>query len=233
MARRPRPTDETLIELFLDMLAAERGASANTLDAYRRDLDRFFRRPRRPRTGASRPPAATTCARISARLEQARPRRGLGGAAAVGDPPALSLPLQRGPSRRRSGRGDRGAEARPQPAEGAVGQAGRRSAGAGATPATTAERRCRSGCAPRGSPACSRCSTPPACASPSWWRCRRPRRGATSACWWCAARAAASGWCRSTTPPSAPWPTISRCAREAKADRNRNGCSRRSARAAT
>ena len=38
MARRPRPTDQSLIELFLDMLAAERGASANTLDAYRRDL---------------------------------------------------------------------------------------------------------------------------------------------------------------------------------------------------
>ena len=31
-------SDETLIELFLDMLAAERGAGANTLSAYRRDL---------------------------------------------------------------------------------------------------------------------------------------------------------------------------------------------------
>jgi integrase/recombinase XerD len=41
MARRPRPSNETLIELFLDMLAAERGASANTLDAYRRDLADF------------------------------------------------------------------------------------------------------------------------------------------------------------------------------------------------
>jgi integrase/recombinase XerD len=41
MARRPRPSNETLIELFLDMLAAERGASANTLDAYRRDLTDF------------------------------------------------------------------------------------------------------------------------------------------------------------------------------------------------
>jgi integrase/recombinase XerD len=30
--------DENLVELFLDMLAAERGASRNTLDAYRRDL---------------------------------------------------------------------------------------------------------------------------------------------------------------------------------------------------
>ena len=35
MARRPRQSDETLIELFLDMLAAERGAAANTLAAYR------------------------------------------------------------------------------------------------------------------------------------------------------------------------------------------------------
>jgi integrase/recombinase XerD len=38
MARRPRPSNETLIELYLDMLAAERGASQNTLEAYRRDL---------------------------------------------------------------------------------------------------------------------------------------------------------------------------------------------------
>jgi integrase/recombinase XerD len=38
MARQPHASNETLIELFLDMLAAERGASANTLDAYRRDL---------------------------------------------------------------------------------------------------------------------------------------------------------------------------------------------------
>jgi integrase/recombinase XerD len=41
MARRPRPDNEALIELFLDMLAAERGASANTIDAYRRDLTEF------------------------------------------------------------------------------------------------------------------------------------------------------------------------------------------------
>ncbi len=41
MAPRPRHTDETLIELYLDMLAAERGAAANTLDAYRRDLTDF------------------------------------------------------------------------------------------------------------------------------------------------------------------------------------------------
>ena len=41
MGRRPRASSETLIELFLDMIAAERGASANTLDAYRRDLGDF------------------------------------------------------------------------------------------------------------------------------------------------------------------------------------------------
>jgi len=36
MARRV--SDEALVELFLDMLAAERGAGKNTLDAYRNDL---------------------------------------------------------------------------------------------------------------------------------------------------------------------------------------------------
>jgi len=38
MARRPRASDETLVELFLDMQAAERGAGENTLGAYRNDL---------------------------------------------------------------------------------------------------------------------------------------------------------------------------------------------------
>jgi integrase/recombinase XerD len=38
MARPPQHSDDKLIELFLDMLAAERGASANTLAAYRKDL---------------------------------------------------------------------------------------------------------------------------------------------------------------------------------------------------
>ncbi len=37
--RRPRASDELLVELFLDMLAAERGAGENTLTAYRHDLD--------------------------------------------------------------------------------------------------------------------------------------------------------------------------------------------------
>jgi integrase/recombinase XerD len=37
-ARRPAPSDAKLIELFLDMQAAERGAGENTLAAYRNDL---------------------------------------------------------------------------------------------------------------------------------------------------------------------------------------------------
>ena len=38
MARRPTASDKALVELFLDMQAAERGAGKNTLDAYRNDL---------------------------------------------------------------------------------------------------------------------------------------------------------------------------------------------------
>ena len=38
MTRRRQASDEALIDLFLDMLAAERGAGKNTLDAYRNDL---------------------------------------------------------------------------------------------------------------------------------------------------------------------------------------------------
>jgi len=38
MTRRQRASDETVVELFLDMLAAERGAGENTISAYRNDL---------------------------------------------------------------------------------------------------------------------------------------------------------------------------------------------------
>ncbi len=38
---RPKTSDAKLINLFLDMLAAEQGAGPNTLDAYRRDLEDF------------------------------------------------------------------------------------------------------------------------------------------------------------------------------------------------
>ena len=38
---RSRTSDAKLMNLFLDMLAAEQGAGPNTLDAYRRDLTDF------------------------------------------------------------------------------------------------------------------------------------------------------------------------------------------------
>src|SRR5579864_9096561 len=38
---RAKASDGRLIDLFLDMLAAEQGAGNNTLDAYRRDLTDF------------------------------------------------------------------------------------------------------------------------------------------------------------------------------------------------
>ncbi|MBN8956959.1 MAG: site-specific tyrosine recombinase XerD [Rhizobiales bacterium] len=41
MPRKRAATDSGLVSLFLDMLAAERGAALNTLAAYRRDLDDF------------------------------------------------------------------------------------------------------------------------------------------------------------------------------------------------
>src|ERR1039457_428623 len=41
MARTAQGSDDTLIELFLDMLAAERGAGPNTLAAYGGDLRDF------------------------------------------------------------------------------------------------------------------------------------------------------------------------------------------------
>src|SRR5260370_29967959 len=39
--RSSKTSDAKLINLFLDMLAAEQGAGDNTLDAYRRDLTDF------------------------------------------------------------------------------------------------------------------------------------------------------------------------------------------------
>ena len=41
VARQAKNSDAGLIELFLDMLSAERGASRNTLAAYARDLADF------------------------------------------------------------------------------------------------------------------------------------------------------------------------------------------------
>lgn len=56
MARQSKAADDTLLALFLDMLAAERGAGANTLSAYRSDLGdlaAFLRERRRTLANAA------------------------------------------------------------------------------------------------------------------------------------------------------------------------------------
>ena len=58
-----------------------------------------------------------------------------------------------------------------------------------------------------------------ACASPNLWRCRLRRRAATPGSSSCAARATKSASCRSTTPPSARWPTIWRLLPKRAAER--------------
>ena len=110
MGRRPRASNETLIELFLDMIAAERGASRNTLDAYRRDLADFS--ADLPGRRTLPPPTAMNCApswTLAKRGLAPRPWRGASrqSASFIGS-------LQRRPPLGRSGRRDRGAEARPR-----------------------------------------------------------------------------------------------------------------------
>jgi integrase/recombinase XerD len=63
-----RPSDGALIALFLDMLAAERGAAANTLAAYRRDLDDYAAALRAARSGTAAASTADVRAYL-ARLE--------------------------------------------------------------------------------------------------------------------------------------------------------------------
>ncbi len=54
MVRRPNASDDGLIELFLDMLAAERGAGENTLAAYRNDLSDLAAHLRAAKTSIAR-----------------------------------------------------------------------------------------------------------------------------------------------------------------------------------
>jgi integrase/recombinase XerD len=59
------PAPERLGALFLDMLAAERGAAGNTLAAYRRDLDDYFAYLKEAGTGPLQAEAATVRAFIA------------------------------------------------------------------------------------------------------------------------------------------------------------------------
>ncbi len=58
-------TDAKLINLFLDMLAAEQGAGDNTLDAYRRDLTDFSEFLGRKRHRTLPAPEPRRCGTIS------------------------------------------------------------------------------------------------------------------------------------------------------------------------
>ena len=231
MARRPTASDEALVELFLDMLAAERGAGDNTLDAYRNDLADFSAHLHAAGRGIAsadtddlrgflgaldeRGFAASSLARRLSAMRQLY--RFLYAEGIRSDDPAAVL---EGPKRGRSV---------PKvltiaEVDGLLAQARRDMEDKTKPPA--------SACARRGSCACSKSSTRPDCAFPNWWRCRPQPPSATSACWWCAARATRNGWCRSTGG-QARHGRLSRAARRGRARRRRkrNGCSRRSARA--
>ena len=65
MAARKSPTDERLIALFLDMLAAERGAGANTLSAYGRRSCRISPSTLATAKKSMRVPRQMTCATTS------------------------------------------------------------------------------------------------------------------------------------------------------------------------
>src|SRR6266403_1299191 len=152
--RSSKPPDAKLIHLFLDMLAAEQGAGANTLDAYRRDLSDFSEFLARAgksfahvETEGLRDYLADLDARgfksssVARRLSAMRHLfRFLLNEKIRGDDPAAILS---GAKRRKPHRS--------------------------------------SGFARRDYIACSRCSMPPVCGYRNWWRCRFRPRGATLA----------------------------------------------------
>ena len=117
--RSSKTSDARLINLFLDMLAAEQGAGDNTLDAYRRDLTDFseFLAALRAELCRRRNPGVARLPRRSRRTRLQIVERG---APAVGDAAPVPLPAQRADSQRRSGRDPVRAKARPRPAESAV-----------------------------------------------------------------------------------------------------------------
>src|SRR3982074_803173 len=127
MPRPPRTSPQRLTGLFLDMLAAERGAGPNTLEAYTRDLDDLAAHLAGTKTTIATP--ATADLRAYLGTLAAGSRQGARGAPALGDPPALPFPLCGRTSPRRSGGRDRGAQARARAAESALDRRGRPAAG--------------------------------------------------------------------------------------------------------
>ena len=183
MARPAHDADDTLIELFLDMLAAERGARENTLQAYRRDLADFGACLRQAGSAHRDAHRATTSAAISARLSE----RGFQSSSVARKLSAIRQLYRflyaEGHRKRRSRRDAGRTATRPRLAEDPFDQRRRPPADGMRAPAMHDEAAPRrSGCARRGCIVCSNCSTPPACGCRSWSRCRPPPRGATSAC---------------------------------------------------
>ncbi len=66
MSPGKNPSAAGLIEAFLEMMSAERGAGVNTIDAYRRDLQDFAPHPKKGLMGASRDEIKSWLVRLSA-----------------------------------------------------------------------------------------------------------------------------------------------------------------------
>ena len=166
-----------VVALFLDMLAAERGAGENTLAAYRRDLADFaahLRPPAAASTSRNRRPARLLWRALpNAALRRRRWRGGCRRSASsivfstrkgnASDDPAAVL---EGPKR---------ARALPKIADD---RRSRRLLAQARDQTETADQPAGTLRAAR-LPAWSKSSTPPACAFPNWWRCRPRRPGAT------------------------------------------------------
>jgi integrase/recombinase XerD len=169
---RSGKSDAGLISLFLDMLAAEQGAGSNTLDAYRRDLvdfSEFLARAGNDFTGAETQALRDYLADLDGRgFKSSSMARRLSAIRHLfrfllnerirSDDPAAILS---GPKR---GRGLPKVLSLPD-----VDRMLTR-----AKELMTSRR--RDGSVHCGSTACWKCSTPPACASPNWCRCRCRRR---------------------------------------------------------
>ena len=164
MTRRPRSSDEALVELFLDMLAAERGAGANTLAAYRNDLEDLSAHMRASRTHDGRRDD-----RRSARIYCEPVRAWLQGifacASPIRGPPALSVPLCGRTTQRRPGRSPGGAETWTTVAQSAFDRRCRStSEERRRQTARTPSSRLRNACGPHACYACWKSFMPPACA---------------------------------------------------------------------
>src|SRR5208283_2692675 len=110
-----RNSDDRLIALYLDMLAAERGAGTNTLSAYGRDLGDFSRHLKYARSSIAK--ADTDELRGYLNELSRRGLRVTTVARRLSAIPALPLSLRRRSPWRRSGRRARRPQARAHAAE--------------------------------------------------------------------------------------------------------------------